>query len=993
MTNDRSDAMGEQTTPPRGESASRRSRLAALLAVVVFATFGIVEFRRCVFGDQIYVPAGFYVAKGPFDKELNDGTVDPRYGFGDVPHTMLPWRAYAARHLAVDGVLPLWTDASLCGAPLAANSQSALFYPPNVVHMALEMAPDGYAVAAMLRHLLAALGAFALARVLGCSQATSLLVGFVYGYAGFMLAWSPHIPGDTAVWLPWLVVAVERLLVTGRVRWIATLACFAALQHLAGHPETAFHSQLATGLYAATRIVQRRRLDGIVKPALRVYGALVAGAMLAAPHLFVLVEYLRLGETMAARVEHAAPSTIAAYPKSAMAFVAALAAAVYSIVRLVRTRTRLGVAGNGLLLGLATAILLLAAIPLRGASDFALMLAPQWYGFPFLHRELGIVMQATTILFVGAALPLAALGVLFARRRTLARALAMVFGFCALAGLRAPFVTDLLDSLPVLAYAANQRVGFLAVLACGLLAALGIEGAATAASQPLARSRFVVLASAPILALLAANFVGHGLNGMSIPKNPRFPIAHGAIEVEFEVAPADAGEDGDGDVALAGTLRSKWPLARAWFEGRVGQEFPIQLELYDAATVAATAGAWYPTHRRARPLPDGRFESRFAVVVPGRFLRDEIGSTPIVAGASQDSRSMRSDYSRESIPAKLARHMMFPRHGNAWVQLAFLFATIVIATLAIGARMPPLGRAALVALVAASIFYATERFIPTVDEARLLPRSPLIDRIAASPPSERALFMNLSMPADVNAWYGIRVANGYDCIYPLHVAQLVREATDRPQRTSSFSMLPLREDIDTRLLGIAAVKHVIGWRQPAANARRVGDPDGYGAPRLALHEIPEFLPRARLVSGVRVAAPGDTLAALKATAFDPARYVLLDAGSPREPAPRPPGEATITISEPERVVVEVAPRNVCHLVLADTHYPGWTATVDGEPREILRANHAFRAVALEPGDRVVEFVYAPASFRAGLVTAALALFSLLALGGWSAFNAIRGFRG
>jgi uncharacterized membrane protein YfhO len=68
-----------------------------------------------------------------------------------------------------------------------------------------------------------------------------------------------------------------------------------------------------------------------------------------------------------------------------------------------------------------------------------------------------------------------------------------------------------------------------------------------------------------------------------------------------------------------------------------------------------------------------------------------------------------------------------------------------------------------------------------------------------------------------------------------------------------------------------------------------------------------------------------------------------------------------------------------YLVLADTWYPGWRATVDGEPAEILRANYAFRAVWLEAGEHVVEMVYRPLSVIGGGAVS-LAALVLLAVG-------------
>ena len=66
------------------------------------------------------------------------------------------------------------------------------------------------------------------------------------------------------------------------------------------------------------------------------------------------------------------------------------------------------------------------------------------------------------------------------------------------------------------------------------------------------------------------------------------------------------------------------------------------------------------------------------------------------------------------------------------------------------------------------------------------------------------------------------------------------------------------------------------------------------------------------------------------------------------------------------------------LVVSDTWYPGWRARVDGETARILRADHAFRALALTAGAHRVELAYAPLSFRLGAALSALGL-ALVAL--------------
>jgi uncharacterized membrane protein YfhO len=73
------------------------------------------------------------------------------------------------------------------------------------------------------------------------------------------------------------------------------------------------------------------------------------------------------------------------------------------------------------------------------------------------------------------------------------------------------------------------------------------------------------------------------------------------------------------------------------------------------------------------------------------------------------------------------------------------------------------------------------------------------------------------------------------------------------------------------------------------------------------------------------------------------------------------------------VSVEVDAPEGGWLVLTDTYYPGWQATVDGEPTEIVRANFLFRGVRLGAGTQKVEFTYRPRSFWLGAAAALLGL--------------------
>jgi len=60
-------------------------------------------------------------------------------------------------------------------------------------------------------------------------------------------------------------------------------------------------------------------------------------------------------------------------------------------------------------------------------------------------------------------------------------------------------------------------------------------------------------------------------------------------------------------------------------------------------------------------------------------------------------------------------------------------------------------------------------------------------------------------------------------------------------------------------------------------------------------------------------------------------------------------------------------------VIAQSFYPAWKATVDGEVAPLLRANFAFQAVPVPAGQHRVRLVYSDAKFRAGVIISAASL--------------------
>jgi uncharacterized membrane protein YfhO len=77
--------------------------------------------------------------------------------------------------------------------------------------------------------------------------------------------------------------------------------------------------------------------------------------------------------------------------------------------------------------------------------------------------------------------------------------------------------------------------------------------------------------------------------------------------------------------------------------------------------------------------------------------------------------------------------------------------------------------------------------------------------------------------------------------------------------------------------------------------------------------------------------------------------------------------------EPHHILIEIDAPADGMLILNDTYYPGWTATVNSVDTAIVRANGVWRGVAVPAGNSVVEMRYRSRYLTLGSVISGLSL--------------------
>lgn len=142
--------------------------------------------------------------------------------------------------------------------------------------------------------------------------------------------------------------------------------------------------------------------------------------------------------------------------------------------------------------------------------------------------------------------------------------------------------------------------------------------------------------------------------------------------------------------------------------------------------------------------------------------------------------------------------------------------------------------------------------------------------------------------------------------------------------------------------------------------------------KIRLYENTQVLPQSYLVYQTQsVADFTAALDAMKAADFDPInKAVIEDPGSANLGSLQNSGTAEMKRVGPQTVEITARASAPAVLVLADSFYPGWKATVDGRESKIYPVNGMFRGVKLEAGEHKVVFQYKPRSLELGLIICA-----------------------
>lgn len=315
--------------------------------------------------------------------------------------------------------------------------------------------------------------------------------------------------------------------------------------------------------------------------------------------------------------------------------------------------------------------------------------------------------------------------------------------------------------------------------------------------------------------------------------------------------------------------------------------------------------------------------------------------------------------------------------GRALAACPIAAATLVPLVLAARGRLSAgTLRAVLAAIIGVDLVAASLALVVWTPSRTYTIRPPIVEDLAAAgglSPTERlyrpqlldltggtdlALMKRLTLRPNTGAELGVSHLDAYDVFRP------------EPERRlwTALRAQPLR------LLRLAATRFgLLGDGQLRGAHPGIEILKPYPAVRANLVTIAGAAPRAWLATSARPVRDLDEAAAAVA-APDwpdwPDGAALVEGGEGGEPRTAS-GSCHLETYAPETIQLACTADAPAYAVVADGHFPGWQATVDGAAAPVLRANVAFRAVPIPAGTHTVTLRYRPFGLRAGLALSLL----------------------
>lgn len=276
------------------------------------------------------------------------------------------------------------------------------------------------------------------------------------------------------------------------------------------------------------------------------------------------------------------------------------------------------------------------------------------------------------------------------------------------------------------------------------------------------------------------------------------------------------------------------------------------------------------------------------------------------------------------------------------------------------------------------LFYMGWKYTPFVPRHLVYPKTPVLEFLDAQAKPFRVEGGEV-IPANLLIPFKLYTASGYDAVYPVTLAKLIAAINSNDISSSPQDRYGIIRNFESKIADLMNIKYLF-IKKNNINTKQTKNLISFQEASVAVLERETSLPRAFLVYDWQlVQNDNQALYFLIKEDFPLDKKVIINTND-QVVSQKGKGHVEFTdISESEsKIKVQTDISGL--LFISETWYPGWKAYVDGKDTKIYKADYAFRAISVPPGEHEIRFIYKPDSFFNGVKISVVSIIVLAILG-------------
>ena len=244
------------------EARPSRQLVANIIVIIGLITLILLFVAPALSPNKMLAPLDIVSEAWPPWQEPNQTVTVHNFMLIDVVNYIIPVKRFMANSLRA-GEYPLWNPYVFTGYPFTYNTQAGLWYPLSLFYYLLPL-PTAVDATIILQMILGALFMVAYLRQIHLSRLAALAGAIIYTFNGFMVVWLEwQVVQAAVIWLPlqlWLIerIACELEQAAVRLNNVLTLSIISglvfAIPWLGGHWNWTLFTSMTAAIYLLWRL-------------------------------------------------------------------------------------------------------------------------------------------------------------------------------------------------------------------------------------------------------------------------------------------------------------------------------------------------------------------------------------------------------------------------------------------------------------------------------------------------------------------------------------------------------------------------------------------------------------------------------------------------------------------------------------------------------------------------------------------------------------------